>query len=381
MLKKNINKLRDFSLILSLLTVLSLSGCIKDALPNIEADILSVEYAADDFFAEPQIGNREVKLFLNDEKNDISSFPFRFKLSRGATSIPVSGTPQDFSRPVEYVVTSENGEFKKNYKVLATDEKVSFTPLFFDFENYRIEDQYKYTTFYDLNGNKLLDTWSSGNSGFVLSISPIVKKQPSLYPLQFTEQAHNGKYAARLETKSTGIFGSSAKKPIAAGNIFLGKFDSGNVMGDPLKSTMFGIPLNKRPVSFEGFYHYTPGQQVIDEDSKPSNEIEACSILAVLFDSEALFESSGVNFLNGINILTDKSIVAKAELYDTEPTKGDSYKHFSIPFSYLSQPIDVDFNAGRYKIAIVISSSKNGDRFIGAIGSTLLIDDLKINIL
>lgn len=381
MQKKNINNSSASALIVSILTLFCLSGCIKEVPPNIEADILSVEYGLEDFFAEPQISNREVKLFLNKEKNNIMSFPFRFKLSRGATSTPASGTPQDFSKPVEYVVTSENGEFKKTYKVTATDEKLVFTPLFFDFENYRIEDQYKYTIFYHVDNGKELDTWSSGNAGFVLSISPIVKKQPSLYPLQFTEQANSGMYAAKLETKSTGIFGSSAKKPIAAGNIFLGKFDSGNVMGNPLKSTMFGVPIDKAPISFEGFYHYTPGKQVIDEDSKPSNEIEYCSLVAVLFDAEALFQSSGSYFLNGTNILTDKSIVAKAELYDSESTKGDKYIPFSIPFKYLTQPIDKDFNAGRYKIAIVLSSSKNGDRFIGAIGSILLIDDLKINIL
>ncbi|SDK56841.1 Putative carbohydrate metabolism domain-containing protein [Pedobacter sp. ok626] len=381
MLKKQISNFRIRRLVTCSLMIFCLQGCIKEALPNIEADVIAVDYVADDFFAEPQISNREIKLFLNKEKNNINSFKFQFKLSRGATSIPQSGTPQDFSNPVEYVVTSENGEFKKTYKVTATDEKLAFTPLSFDFENYSIENQNKYTIFYDLSNGKASDTWSSGNAGFVLSISPLKKKEPSLYPLQFTEQAHSGKYAAKLETKSTGVFGSSAKKPIAAGNIFLGKFDSGNVMGDPLKSTMFGIPIAKAPASFEGFYHYTPGEQVIDEESKPSSEIESCSLVAVLFDAEALFLSSGSYFLNGTNILTDKSIVAKAELYDSEPTQGDRYKPFSIPFQYLSQPIGKDFNTGRYKIAIVLSSSKNGDRFTGAIGSILLIDDLKINIL
>lgn len=377
MLKKYVNK-NAAAFMIAVLTAFCMSACIKDAPPHIEADILSVEYAPDDFFADPQIFNREVRLFLNKEKNNIEAFPFRFTLSRGATSVPVSGTIQDFSKPVEYVVTSENGEFKKIYKVWVTDEKVPFTPLFFDFENYRVDEQNKYTIFYDLNNDKLLDTWSSGNSGFVLSISPIVKKQPELYPLQFTEQSYTGKFAAKLETKSTGIFGSGVKKPIAAGNIFLGKFDSGNVMGDPLKSTLFGIAINELPLSFEGYYRYIPGKQVIDANSQPINEKDSCSLVAVLFDSEALYHSSGTYFLDGTNMLTDKSIIAKAELYDSEETSVASYKHFSIPFKYLNQPNIKDFDSGRYKIAIVLSSSKNGDRFTGAVGSTLLIDDLKL---
>lgn len=377
----NVNNARTYLILVYLLATFSFSGCIKDAPLNIEADIVSVEYVPGEFYAEPQLSNREVKLFINEENSDISSFPFTFKLSRGATSVPVSGSKQDFSKPVEYVVTSENGEFKKTYKVIATEEKLVFTPFYFDFENYKIEDQYKYTVFYDVNDGKELDIWSSGNAGFVLSISPLVKKQPSLYPLQFADHLYNGKYAAKLVTKSTGFFGASAKKPIAAGNIFLGKFDSSNVLGDPLKSTLFGIPISKAPTSLDGAYHYTPGKQVIDQDSKPSSEIEACSIIAVLYDADALFASTGSYFLNGTNLLTDKSIVAKAEFYDTEATKWNNYTLFSIPFEYLSQPIDKDFSKGRYRIAIVLSSSKNGDRFIGAVGSTLLIDELKINTL
>jgi hypothetical protein len=33
---------------------------------------------------------------------------------------------------------------------------------------------------------------------------------------------------------------------------------------------------------------------------------------------------------------------------------------------------------GEYKISIVLSASKDGDRFKGAIGSTLYVDDLEL---
>jgi len=356
-------------------------GCIKDAPLNVEADILSVDYNEVDFFREPQISNTEVRLFFNENHADISAYPLRFTLSRGATSNPKSGQIQNFSKTIEYIVTSESGEFHKTYKIISVNEKNSFVPLSFDFENYKIDDQYKYTVFHDMVDEKSLETWSSGNAGFVYSLSPIVKKQPELYPLQFTNEAYSGNHAALLVTKSTGTFGSGAKKPIAAGNIFLGAFDSGNVLGDPLKSTRFGLPIAAKPLSLEGYYKYKPGQQVIDQNSKPLSGNDSCSIIAVLFDGEELLARTGVNYLDGTNILTDPSILGTAILFDSKNTAVSDYRKFKIPFNYVSEPILKDFGRGRYQIALVLSSSKNGDRFVGAIGSMLVVDDLKLNIL
>lgn len=356
------------------------SSCIKKAPQNIEADILTVTNDRTDFLAEPKITNAEVKLSLNEEEVDLKSYALKFTLSRGATSIPASGAMQDFSNPVEYVVTSENGEFKKTYRVSAQAEKVFFTPFDFDFENFKIDAQHQYTSFFDMQGGAPIDTWSSGNAGFVLSLSPFVKKQPKLYPMQFSEDAHKGKYAVKLETKSTGTFGAGAKKPIAAGNVFLGTFDATNVLGDPLRSTKFGMPIDRRPISLSGYYRYLPGKKVIDQNSKPVDMQDTCSIVAVLFDAEALHASSGSYFLDGNTILSSPHILAKAMLYDAATTPGVAYQHFSIPLVYTSQNLQLDFATGRYKIAIVLSSSKNGDHFIGAVGSVLFVDDLKINV-
>lgn len=379
---KNISRLRYLLLssLAAFLLLLCTWGCIKDAPLNVEADILKVLNPEADFFAAAKISNSELKLFLDQDKQDIHAYAFEFSVSRGATSQPSSGSIQDFSQPVDYVITSENGEFKKTYRVSATDEKVIMMPLTFDFESYKIDEQFKYTIFFDRRENKALETWSSGNAGFVLSLSPLVTKQPKLYPMQFTEEAHTGKYAAKLETKSTGVFGSGAKKPIAAGNIFIGFFDASNVLGDPLRSTKFGMSINQAPLSLEGYYNYSAGKKVIDQNSKPLALADSCSLVAVLFDSEALLKSSGSEFLDGTNILTDKSIVAKGEFYAGSSSDKKVYTAFSIPLVYKIPAAQLDYSTGRYKLAIVLSASKNGDRFVGAVGSVLLIDDLKINV-
>ncbi len=372
--------LRLFQLLFGLLLLPTLFvGCIKKALPNIEADILSVVSKEGDFFANPVVTNSEVKLFVDEDKVDVKAYAFAFTLSRGATSVPASGTVQDFTEPVIYTVTSENGAFSKKYTVTMTDERVTFMPLEYNFEDYSIHDKNKYTEFFSLRQGRRMDTWDSGNAGFVFSISPITKKQPGLYPMQYTDDAHSGTTAVKLETKSTGTFGAGAKKPIAAGNIFIGEFDSGNVMGDPLNSTHFGRPIEAAPVAFSGFYHYAPGKQVIDHNSKPLVDArDTCSLVAVLFDADELKARTKVDYLDGTNLLTDKSIVATALLYDGVATTSKEFKAFDIAFEYRKAPQLEGFAGGKYKLAIVLSSSKNGDIFQGAIGSVLLVDDIKI---
>jgi hypothetical protein len=49
-----------------------------------------------------------------------------------------------------------------------------------------------------------------------------------------------------------------------------------------------------------------------------------------------------------------------------------------LPFKYTAKVNDADVANLDYSIAIVMSSSKYGDNFIGAVGSKLTVDDLKI---
>lgn len=95
------------------------------------------------------------------------------------------------------------------------------------------------------------------------------------------------------------------------------------------------------------------------------------AIYAVLYDNH-----EGTVMLNGNNVLTSEDIVALAKMPDIDNTQG--WVHFDLKFDYL-QPFDkAKMKATGYSLAIVCSSSKDGDRFEGAIGSTLLVDEFSI---
>lgn len=76
--------------------------------------------------------------------------------------------------------------------------------------------------------------------------------------------------------------------------------------------------------------------------------------------------------LTGFDINTSEKRVAVAALSDK--TAKVDYTYFEIPFEFLK-----DYEEGaKYKLAIVCSSSKEGDLFKGAGGSTLILDELEV---
>lgn len=369
-----------FTILLTLLVTLLLSSCIKDEPLNMEADIVAVNIEEGTFLTEPLITNNAIFIYVKPGLYDLKKYKLDIEVTPGATITPLSGSEQDFSGKVEYTVTSEDGQFQKKYKVSIIETSTRSVPTFFGFENFHIDEENKYTSFYDVVNGQQFDNWSSGNLGFSLTLSfdPTATKAPEAYPTLFTKNKLSGEYAVEMETKLTGSFGAAFKKPIAAGNLFLGSFDTGPMLSDPLKATRFGLPFNKIPLALEGYYKYTAGAQVTDKDLKPVNMPDSCDIYAVFYNREELMASTKKSYLDGTNVLNHPSVVAVARLGNGSTTKVGEFVKFNIPFNYIKQFNDEDVANLGYNIAIVMSSSKYGDSFKGAVGSKLIVDDLKI---
>jgi len=78
--------------------------------------------------------------------------------------------------------------------------------------------------------------------------------------------------------------------------------------------------------------------------------------------------------LTGVDINTSQRRVAVAALEDGSEKK--EWTSFMIPFKYLEGK---SYEQGKeYMMAIVCSSSKDGDKFKGAVNSTLIVDELEI---
>jgi hypothetical protein len=170
--------------------------------------------------------------------------------------------------------------------------------------------------------------WSSPNEGVTIAGN---------FPTERTSDAQSGSYAARMETKS--VFSVPA-----GGTLFTGYL----IPNLTNTRAMLGVPFTDKPSSFNGYYKYTPayydGGQTID----------SCAIYALL------------SYWDGNQRVT----IAEASYYTSDTITN--YTPFSIPFVY-SLPNTPD------TITVVFSSSKNGDSFVGGIGSTLYIDNISFD--
>ena len=155
--------------------LLTVSGCIKPEAENMEADILVMTLPDSVLISPPSITNTSVTAFVNFSKLDIKAVAPQFTLTEGARIQPASGTPQDFSRPVTYTVTSEDGQWKKQYRVSLLQ---NVAPDNFMFENWTINPDGNYYIPYELVEAEHQNIWASGNSGFSL-IAP--EKRPDAY--------------------------------------------------------------------------------------------------------------------------------------------------------------------------------------------------------
>ena len=377
--------------------ITTLSSCFKEEPLNAECDIEQAYIHADNktllnlLFTNPS----DTLVNVQSDQTNIE-FTMRrfaaltkqapiFRLTPGATISPESGSLQDFSKgPVTYTVTSEDKQWSRTYQVRIKKGQTTMpNEIEFEFENAYLSKGY-YNWQENWNGNKL-DIWATGNSGFKMSNS---SSKPEEYPTLMIEDGHRGK-GVQLTTRRTSGLADAVKKPIAAGNLFIGQFDATDaLLGDAMKATKFGHPFSfsAKPAKLEGWYKYQAGEKFTDKNMKPLDRHDYGTIYAVLYEN--IDEKGNAVLLYGDNVQTSKQIVALALVGETHDDNGKvaigntpEWHHFSVDFDYQSYGKTIDpvkLKNGGYSLAIVCSSSSDGANFLGAERSTLWIDSFKL---
>lgn len=382
---------------LSMSCITTLSSCFKEEPLNAECDIEQAYIHADNKILLNLLFTNPSDTLVNvqsDQTNiEFTMRPFAaltkqapiFRLTPGATISPESGSLQDFSKgPVTYTVTSEDKQWSRTYQVSIKKGQTTM-PKEKEFE---FEDAYLSKGYYNWqenwNGNKL-DIWATGNSGFKMSNS---SSKPEKYPTVMIENGHRGK-GVQLTTRRTSGLADAVKKPIAAGNLFIGQFDATDaLLDDAMKATKFGHPFSfsAKPAKLEGWYKYQAGEKFTDKNMKELDRHDYGTIYAVLYEN--IDEKGNAVLLYGDNVQTSKQIVALALVGETHDDNGKvaigntrEWHHFSVDFDYQSYGKTIDpekLKNGGYSLAIVCSSSSDGANFLGAVGSTLWIDCFKL---
>jgi len=334
------------------------TSCIKDEPLGREADIVNFNFEGI-VLVSNHITNDKIQLVVSSDENIRNLIPV-IELSNGATVEPASGIAQDFSEKVKYMVTSEDGNWKKEYEV-SVSPTIDYE---FDFEDWVISGSgtWQYPALKDIS-------WSSANIGIMLAKAG----QVELYPTRDTTFSVEGEHAAVLQTQRGGTYWNQLI-PIFSGSLFRGVFRLNQ--NDFVESAKFGQihPKEKgKPVLFTGNYIYRPGKVFLDKNGNAvPGKVDEFSIYAILYHVDK-GEAGKETYLNANDILTSSRIVARAVVEDH--SAKEKFTHFSIPFTYEKQ---VDYNTYDYKLAVVFASSKDGAFYEGAPGSMLIVDESEI---
>ena len=306
---------------------------------------------------------------LVDESSDIQNLKINtLGVSSFATVAPAQGDIVDFSNPVPFTVTAEDGTVQV-YTVLAKRSQAEI-----QLNNSNFQDWYEVTgskKYYEPGINKDETIWGTGNPGVVTLGAPNVNPSGSaenVFALLKT-----------VELQAGAILGQG----IGAGSMFTGFFKLN--LSNPISSAKFGVPYSARPKSFKVKYKYSPGPVVKDGKLKSlPNAKDSCDISITLTDrsAEPYKQVAVAWFRSGENI-TEWKTIAPVFKYGTisNPAAYERPKDVYILDNGKERLVPVVYGTGNEKpthIAVVFASSHRGDYFEGAPGSELFIDDLEI---
>lgn len=362
------------SVIAGIMLCLAVTSCIQNEALNVEA---AIDGCSGSDIQQCLIDPNEFTVQLYASRAaDPSKININFNLPAGASIVPVQRFTEDGintynfkdENPRLFKVTSEDGAFSATYTIRLWQTEMPFT---YDFETLSSDNPYhKFTEDNPSSGTiiRRLEL-ASGNPGFELTK---MAKAPDGYPTVQVNGGVDGGKCVKLETKDTGSFGSMVKMYIAAGNLFIGSFEVGQALsGNAMKATHFGFPFFYYPLRLEGWYKYKAGPTFSSKGKPVEDE---CDIYGVLYETD-----DNVQFLDGSTSLNSPNIVALARNIKELP-ETDIWKQFNFKFEPQNgKSIDPDkLGKGIYKLAIVFSSSVDGAKFEGAVGSTLYIDKVTI---
>ncbi len=353
-----------------------LVSCIQDEAPNVEAAIDDIKGENIQLTSIDHI-RKEIEIYVLDGA-DISQQELNFTLAENATikADNQESTDQpplyDFSQNNlrRFTVTAEDGSTTASY--LIRINKIEL-PTKYSFEELRAITPYN--VFYLTNASGIIQ-WASGNPGYELCGMALDEKQ---YPTVQVLLGKEGK-GVKLTTLSTGSFGQPIGMPIAAGNLFVGSFDVQNAVLAPLEATHFGFPFTKLPTRMTGWFKYKAGETMTDRSGNviPGKK-DRGDFYAALYEAPTSdFSLDGDIFPNGESI--DEHIVLMARIPESQMIETDQWTYFDLEFTPQNgKTVDREaLRNGKYKLAIVFSSSIMGAYFEGAVGSELWIDEVEI---
>lgn len=206
--------------------------------------------------------------------------------------------------------------------------------------------------------------WATANNSFVRGTSPISFK---------------GGKAAQMKTSIQDLGFIGLGKLIASGTLYTGYFSLNMQLDNPRSMTYFGVPFGDRPVSISVDAQYFAGK-ILQQSVKTNGSYKLVDLTGVdeghIWVELLYWAGQGDLKYHAQGTMANLTLLGRGEHVFHATDKGVAqWQNYTIPIQYDSQYNNLEPT----HIAIVMSSSKNGDAFIGAVGSTLNADNVVIN--
>ncbi len=345
--------------IITLLTLISLFGCVKeDRFPYSDKNaILSFTLPGQASATSIDGDSLMVNISFSEGADVTALTPSGVSISNLASISPDTTLPQDFSDPVTYRVTAENGtssDWIINVGVQGSEPQLANSDfnLWYSVGNYEQPGESASSTF-----------WDTANKPLAIVNSPNTNK---------VERSADDFYVNMI------TIAAPALVRIAAATIYTGVFTDGPPsVTDPRSNITFGTPYAGTPVSFSTEYQYMPGESYEDADGNVIPGNDSCDVYVLL---QLVDENDPTNvqrvatawFRSGETVV-DWTTITSDFIYGELPAGSPGYM----------QPIAPEIWAPAGSIAnqitVVYSSSALGDYFTGAIGSELNADNFVLN--
>lgn len=321
-------------------------------------------------------GNKRIKAFeipgqagattINDADNTIlvpfventpvdALAPSLIEISNLARVSPGVGEVQDFSNPVLYTVTAEDGTTTLwEVRALVAEP----TPQL---------DNSNFDLWYDAGGyqqpgeNKEKTIWDTANKGLA------IVGQSNTSP----EVVAGSDLAARIRSVKAPLF-----VRMAAGTLYTGSFTDGfPSVSDPRSNIDFGTPFAGRPNAFRVDYRYLPGDAYLDADGNALPGSDQADIYVLLEKREGdQVERIGTGWFRSADRVEDWTNLEIPIKYGQLTQNDPEFEHANIlPGQSWGNAEDRPTH-----IIVVFSSSALGDFFTGAIGSELWVNNFEL---
>jgi len=203
--------------------------------------------------------------------------------------------------------------------------------------------------------------WSTANNTFVSGTTPV---------------PYNGGYAAQIQTSIQDLSAIGLGELITAGTLFTGYFKMNLNLEDLRSMTYMGIPFAERPSSIGLDAKYVAGSKY-QQSVKKNTTYELTDISGVdegCIWVEVLHYAKEKELEYHLQEMEGLTIIGRGEfIFQGSDKSLANWKTYTIPIQYSNTTLQPTH------IVIAMTSSRLGDYFIGAQGSTLTVDNVIIN--